>query len=376
MTDATGRPIEPGAGGGRRAADCRRQHGQCGEAHLRDARLRCQRLHAAMFRRRGRSARLPGRRRARHEAHVSSIHWPGVLSAYGMGLADQIVMREAAVERELDERGLGEARRLAARLQGRGVERTEGAKAGHAMLCCTRRTRARCATRGRTRPGGLSCPCGARPREALRRDSQGLRAQLSPAFRVSHAESTTGDRVGVGGMHGARRGCRRTAPRRRLRPAGIAAGCRRGVSHVLPCGGSAGWHEVGLYRVESLRAGACIDGPAILAERNATTVVEPGWQAMVTSAAASNCSVVRPRVTRHAAGTARRSRQVGVVQQSLHEHRRTDGTAPAEHRLFGEYQGATGFQLRGVRRRGIVDRQCTAHAGALGLDERIDSHGH
>src|SRR5258708_5920605 len=32
----------------------------------------------------------------------------GVLSAYGMGLADQIAMREAAVEQELDEEGLSE----------------------------------------------------------------------------------------------------------------------------------------------------------------------------------------------------------------------------------------------------------------------------
>src|SRR5580692_6216872 len=40
----------------------------------------------------------------------------GVLSAYGMGLADQIVMRHAAVELELGEAGLQEARLLAGRL--------------------------------------------------------------------------------------------------------------------------------------------------------------------------------------------------------------------------------------------------------------------
>jgi 5-oxoprolinase (ATP-hydrolysing) len=41
----------------------------------------------------------------------------GVLSAYGMGLADQIAMREAAVEQQLDERGLTQALALALRLQ-------------------------------------------------------------------------------------------------------------------------------------------------------------------------------------------------------------------------------------------------------------------
>ena len=40
----------------------------------------------------------------------------------------------------------------------------------------------------------------------------------------------------------------------------------------------AGWREARLFRVEALRAGAHIDGPAVLAERNATTVVEPGWR--------------------------------------------------------------------------------------------------
>src|SRR5262249_9127326 len=42
------------------------------------------------------------------------------------------------------------------------------------------------------------------------------------------------------------------------------------------------WHEAPLYRRESLGAGQRIDGPAIIAEANATTVVEPEWQASVT----------------------------------------------------------------------------------------------
>ena len=45
------------------------------------------------------------------------IHpFAGVLSAYGMGLADQIAMREAALERELNLEGLSAAAALAARL--------------------------------------------------------------------------------------------------------------------------------------------------------------------------------------------------------------------------------------------------------------------
>jgi 5-oxoprolinase (ATP-hydrolysing) len=61
--------------------------------------------------------------------------------------------------------------------------------------------------------------------------------------------------------------------------------------------------EARLFRVETLRAGARIDGPAILAERNATTVVEPDWRATLTAAGCVELHRVRPRMARHAAGT-------------------------------------------------------------------------
>ena len=42
-----------------------------------------------------------------------------------------------------------------------------------------------------------------------------------------------------------------------------------------------GWRSVNLYEGESLRDGASIIGPAIIAASNATTVLETGWQAEV-----------------------------------------------------------------------------------------------
>ncbi len=48
--------------------------------------------------------------------HIFCHPLAGVLSAYGMGLADQIAMRGAALERVLDEEAVAEARELAARL--------------------------------------------------------------------------------------------------------------------------------------------------------------------------------------------------------------------------------------------------------------------
>ena len=49
--------------------------------------------------------------------------------------------------------------------------------------------------------------------------------------------------------------------------------------HAEADDGQARWQEAGLYQREALQPGARIDGPAVIAERNATTVVEPGWQA-------------------------------------------------------------------------------------------------
>ncbi|RCS59836.1 hydantoinase B/oxoprolinase family protein [Parvibium lacunae] len=43
------------------------------------------------------------------------------------------------------------------------------------------------------------------------------------------------------------------------------------------------WHDTGLYKREDTRPGDVINGPAIIAEKNATTIVEPGWQAEVTA---------------------------------------------------------------------------------------------
>src|SRR6185436_14636601 len=42
------------------------------------------------------------------------------------------------------------------------------------------------------------------------------------------------------------------------------------------------WHDAPLYRRDDLGPGSRIDGPAIIAEANATTVVEPEWRASVT----------------------------------------------------------------------------------------------
>jgi 5-oxoprolinase (ATP-hydrolysing) len=62
-------------------------------------------------------------------------------------------------------------------------------------------------------------------------------------------------------------------------------------------------HRTPVFRREALRPGDRIDGPAIIAEANATTVVEPGWRAEVTRLAHLVLERVVPRARTAAIGT-------------------------------------------------------------------------
>src|SRR5690606_25378239 len=42
------------------------------------------------------------------------------------------------------------------------------------------------------------------------------------------------------------------------------------------------WHEAPLYRREHIDAGDVVEGPAIIAEATATTIIDPGWRARMT----------------------------------------------------------------------------------------------
>ncbi len=63
------------------------------------------------------------------------------------------------------------------------------------------------------------------------------------------------------------------------------------------------WHDAALVVREDLRAGDSLAGPAIIAERNATTVVEPGWQARLTGLDHLILVRVQARQQTHAVGT-------------------------------------------------------------------------
>jgi hypothetical protein len=108
-------------------------------------------------------------------------------------------------------------------------------------------------------------------------------------------------------------------------------------------------HDTPVYDRDAMAPGQRIKGPAILIERTGTNVVEPGWEAELTDIGNLVLTRVEALPRQVAIGTDSRSGDAGGVQQPLHVDRRADGLHAAEHRLFGEHQGAAGFLLRGVR---------------------------
>ncbi len=211
----------------------------------------------------------------------------GVLSAYGMGLADQIAMREASIEAPLDAAGLGAA---AARLAQLGdTARAEVASQGVAAGAIELRRHVHLRYQGTDT--ALVLPFG---------DLAAIRTAFEAGYRQRFAflmpdrglviEAVSVEAVGAGE--------RFDAPPIGDEPAAYAPPPDARVRMH-----SGAWLDAGLFVRETLRAGATIDGPAIVAERNATTVIEPGWQACITAAGPIELTRIQARATQHAIGT-------------------------------------------------------------------------
>jgi 5-oxoprolinase (ATP-hydrolysing) len=243
------------------------------------------------------------------------IHpFAGVLSAYGMGLADQIAMREAALERELNPEGLSAAAALAARLlEEAAAELKAQGLAGDALNRVARvhiryqgtDTALPCALPPTSEPGGVALVRDEFERSYRRRFEFMMPGQAMVIEAVSveciapGADSPGVDTHGVDarGAHSpAAQELDEPAPYEPAASAEISMYC---LADTLP----AGWRQARLYQAHELRPGARISGPAILADSNATTVVEPGWEAKGVGGGCIELRRVQRRRSEHALGT-------------------------------------------------------------------------
>ncbi len=213
----------------------------------------------------------------------------GVLSAYGMGLADTTALREAAIERPLAAEGLAQAREALDRI-GQAALAELGAQ-GIEPAAVRRREELRVRYQGTDT--ALAVPFGAEAE---------VRAAFEAAYRQRFAFLMP-DRplvIEAAAVEAISDGETLAVPAAAPGPA-PAAHTPEPASRVQLHAGR--WHDAGLFHRESLAAGARIDGPAVIAERNATTVLEPGWQALCRPDGALDLRRTRPREAAQAVGT-------------------------------------------------------------------------
>ena len=215
----------------------------------------------------------------------------GVLSAYGMGLADQSLMREQAVELRLTPEAmpallaplktLGETARQALSKQALGEaielhERVHVRYEGSDSALMVRMGSLAEITQG--------FEVAYRQRFAFLMTGKALMVEAVSVEAVIKGDTPVELPQTVNAV--------RDVP-------------KRATVRMFTAGsdGESRWWDAGLFVREDLRIGDQLSGPAIIAEKNATTVVEPGWQAHVTALDHLLLSRMEARQTKYAAGT-------------------------------------------------------------------------
>jgi 5-oxoprolinase (ATP-hydrolysing) len=209
----------------------------------------------------------------------------GVLSAYGMGLAQVRAMHEKAVERPLDagtdlleETAAALAAKCRSDLEGQGadVERVE--RRAHLKYDGT--------------DTALLVPLGT---------VESMRAEFERQYR-NRFSFLMPDRALIVEAVSAEAVARADAPES-VAPVetGAQSQAQAAARVAMTSGGSP--HRTPVFIREHLKPGARIPGPAIIAERNATTIVEPEWEARVTEQDHVVLERTRSRSTRYALGT-------------------------------------------------------------------------
>jgi 5-oxoprolinase (ATP-hydrolysing) len=195
------------------------------------------------------------------------IHsFAGVLSAYGMGLADRRVLREQAVERRLDAAALAEIAGIAARLEKAAIASLLAQGADPAGI----KTLKKLLLRYAGTEAALEIPLGdIDAMAAAFTDAHSTRFGFATPERALIVEAVAIEAISPG----------EAVIEPELPPRD--AGAPLPVDTVeIWTGGRA--HATPVYDRTELLAGDTLRGPALIREANATTVVEPGWQARVT----------------------------------------------------------------------------------------------
>jgi 5-oxoprolinase (ATP-hydrolysing) len=196
------------------------------------------------------------------------IHpYAGVLSAYGMGLADQSAMREQAVEKTLNAELMPELDALAEQLAHRARQALLDQGADPGLIEHTSTLHLRYAGNEAALPVPL-------------RDVASVTREFTEAHRARFGFATPerpliAEQVSVEATARGDQVRETTLPSR-------SSGAPEPIDVVslFTLGRD---HDARVFERTGLRAGDTIPGPALIREANATTVIEPGWTAEVTA---------------------------------------------------------------------------------------------
>ncbi|HKW39442.1 MAG TPA: hydantoinase B/oxoprolinase family protein [Burkholderiales bacterium] len=191
----------------------------------------------------------------------------GVLSAYGMGLADTVAMRQQTVEAKLEPASVPALEEALERLARAAREELESQSVAPGRIRVVRRAH--------LRYEGTDTTLAVRYA-----DVADMAAQFETEYRKRYsflmrgreliAESVSVEAIGAP-----------DAPGEAADASARAAAPPEPVEWVeIHTGGSR--HRTPVFLRQRLLPGQQIAGPAIIAENNATTVVEPGWRAQIT----------------------------------------------------------------------------------------------
>ena len=188
----------------------------------------------------------------------------GVLSAYGMGLADQSVLRERSVEAPLDDSLLPELERIADDL-GTGAVETLQAQGASAEITLLRALYIRL--------DGTDATL-----KVLLADIEDIRTDFAAAHLRRYGFQAPDRQLIVDAIL-----VEAIAPAERIAELPVAtasAGPTEVGSVDIWCHGQQ--HPAPVFQQNTLSPGHRITGPALIADSNGTTMVEPGWRAEVT----------------------------------------------------------------------------------------------
>ncbi|MEZ5644063.1 MAG: hydantoinase B/oxoprolinase family protein [Burkholderiaceae bacterium] len=211
----------------------------------------------------------------------------GVLSAYGMGLADQNVIREQALEQPLAPASMPAITALLDELAASATHELQRQQVSRGDVVVHRRVH----VRYEGSDAALVVPHG---------EVESIRQAFESAYRQRFAFLMPGRRLIVEAVsvEAVVPGDAPAEPQWSLHEAREVP--RRATVRMY---GDGQWRDAALVVREDMRPGDRVAGPAIIAEKNATTVVEPGWEAELTGLDHLVLERRVPRVVQFAAGT-------------------------------------------------------------------------